>query len=182
MKQHHRASLRVLGIAPTSRGFGFALMIGADILIDWGVKTVKGNDKNIRSISKLTELIKHYKPDVLALENPESSRRGPRIQLLREEIVALAHYDRIKVAQYSREQVKLGLSCDQRLTKHGLAVSLANRFPKELGFRLPLKRRLWTSESYQMDIFEAVAFAQHCLNLFTEGGSKDSIGLSHRSD
>jgi hypothetical protein len=34
---------------------------------------------------------------------------------------------------------------------------LAERFPEELGDRLPPKRRPWMSEDYRMGIFEVVA-------------------------
>ena len=75
--------IRVLGIAPSSRGFGFALMEGKNSLVDWGVKTVKG-DKNARSLSKLADLVSHYQPNVIALEDawPQGSRRSSRIQAL----------------------------------------------------------------------------------------------------
>ena len=44
-------------------------------------------------------------------------------------------------------------------TKHALAELLAKRFPNELGFRLPPKRRPWMSEDYRMDIFAAISLA-----------------------
>ena len=47
-------------------------------------------------------------------------------------------------------------------TKHDLAERFASEFPDELGFRLPKRQRLWTSEAYQMDMFQAVALAQCC--------------------
>ena len=65
--------------------------------------------------------------------------------------------------RFSRKQVNLGFFQDADGTKQALAEYLATRFPEELGFRLPRKRRLWTSEDYQMDIFDAVGLAQHFL-------------------
>jgi hypothetical protein len=44
-------------------------------------------------------------------------------------------------------------------TKHTLAKSIAERFPEELGFLLPPKRRDWMSEDSRMGIFDAVALA-----------------------
>jgi hypothetical protein len=46
---------------------------------------------------------------------------------------------------------------DGRGTKHALAEILSERFPEELGSRLPPKRRAWMSEDYRMGIFDAVA-------------------------
>ena len=37
-------------------------------------------------------------------------------------------------------------------TKHALTEIPANKFPDELGFRLPPKRRPWMSKDYRMDI------------------------------
>jgi hypothetical protein len=46
-------------------------MEGKNILVDWGVKTVKG-DKNARSLSNVGNLIAHYEPDAITLENIRS--------------------------------------------------------------------------------------------------------------
>jgi hypothetical protein len=44
-------------------------------------------------------------------------------------------------------------------TKHVVAEVIAQRFPEELGFRLPPKRRAWMSEDSRIDIFDAAALA-----------------------
>jgi Holliday junction resolvasome RuvABC endonuclease subunit len=149
--------LLVLGIAPSSRGVGFAVMEGENTLIDWGVKTVKG-DKNVQSISKMANLIDHYRPDVIALEDVQSKefRRRSRVQALIGEIMEMARDERIKVKTFSRKQMH-----STHGTKHASAQYYANRFKEELGFRLPEKRRITTSEPYQMDIFDAVALAEN---------------------
>ncbi len=164
MNRPYSKHIRVLGLAPSSRGFGFALMEDKNNLVDWGVKTVKG-DKNARSISKVADLISHYEPIVIALEDAwtHGPRRSSRIQALIQEIVALAESEHIKVKQFSRKQVRLGFLTNGKGGKHALAENLAGRFPEELGFRLPRKRRPWMSEDYRMDIFDAVALAQHFL-------------------
>jgi hypothetical protein len=60
---------------------------------------------------------------------------------------------------FSRQQVRRVFFADGQGTKHALAEILAKRFPEELGFRLPPKRRPWMSEDYRMDLFDAVALA-----------------------
>jgi hypothetical protein len=57
------------------------------------------------------------------------------------------------------EQLFLG---DQKGTKHDVAKVLAQKFPEELGDRLPPKRKPWMSEDYRMDIFGAVALGITC--------------------
>ena len=165
MKQMNSKNVRVLGLAPSSYGYGFAVMEGESVLIAWGVKTVKRGNKNVRSLAHVENLIAHYRPSVLAIEDtrPRETRRSARIRTLMEKIVTLAKDERVKVARYSRKQVSLGLLSDERGTKHAVAQYLANRFPRELALRLPPKRRAWDNDDPRMDIFCAVALAEHCL-------------------
>ena len=60
--------IRVLAIAPSTRGVGFAILEGQGTLVDWGVKSVSG-DKNIQSLAKVEELIALYRPGVVALQD-----------------------------------------------------------------------------------------------------------------
>jgi Holliday junction resolvasome RuvABC endonuclease subunit len=151
---------RILAIAPTTRGFGYAVLEGHKELVDWGVKSVTG-DKNAECLKKVAEMIDHYNPDVMALEDTSSkrSRRSPRIKALTKRLVTVAEDHNIRAAPFSQEQVR-GVFCgDAGGTKHALAEIIAERFPEELGFRLPPKRRAWMSEDSRMDIFNAVALA-----------------------
>jgi Holliday junction resolvasome RuvABC endonuclease subunit len=153
--QYHR----ILGIAPSTRGLGFAVLDG-DKLVDWGVKTVNG-DKNKQCLLKLEEMISHYRPGVMVLEDASAkdSRRSARIRKLGQQMMALAKNHKVRVELFSRKQVRKAFFADGRGTKDSLAEILAKRFPEELGFRLPRKRRPWMSEAYQMGIFDAVALA-----------------------
>jgi len=155
---------RVLGIAPTTRGVGFAVMEGKDNLVDWGLKTVKG-DKNARSLSHVGNLISHYDPAVVALEDcqSEESRRSSRIRVLIQEIVSLAEDQNIKVMLFSRGQLSLAITPDGKWTKQAQAEYLAARFPEELGFQLPPKRKPWMTVDHRMDMFDAVVLARRGL-------------------
>jgi Holliday junction resolvasome RuvABC endonuclease subunit len=150
-------NLRILAIAPSTRGFGFSVLEG-ERLIDWGVKSVKG-DKNKQSLLKIKEMISRYHPGVLVFEDysAKGSRRSPRIRKLGHQIAALAKSCKVRVKLFSRQQVRKAFFADGQGTKDVLADMLAKQFPEELGFRLPPKRRPWMSEAYQMGIFEAVA-------------------------
>ena len=137
---------RVLGIALSTRGFGFAVLEGNDTLVDWGVKTVQGN-KNANSVAKVDELIAHYQPGVLVLEDTEGSRRSARIQALSRQIVTMAATRKVSMKLFSQEEVQRIFFADGKGTKHAVAEIIAKRFPEEP----------WMSEHYQMDIFDAVA-------------------------
>ncbi len=151
---------RILAIAPSSRGFGYALVEGLNTLVDWEVKSVSGN-KNAGTVAKVGELIAHYQPDVMVLEDTlvKPFRRAPRIRMLTKQLIRLGNCHKVKVALFSREKVRKAFFDDSKGTKHALAGILANKFPDELSFRLPPKRRPWMSEDYRMAIFDAVALA-----------------------
>ncbi len=164
MSRNRTEHLRVLGIAPSTRGFGFVLMEGENTLVDWGVKAVK-RDKNARSLSNVANLIDLYRPDVVALENTrlKESRRSVRIKELVEGIIVLAKSQNIRVKLFSPKKLKIQFLNDEYGTKQAMAESLAARFPEELGFQLPKRRRIWMGPDYRMDIFIAVALTRYFL-------------------
>ena len=155
LRQH-----RILAIAPSTRGFGFAILEGQDTLADWGVKTITG-DKNTNAVTKVKELVTHYRPDVMVLEDTgtKDSGRSPRIQALTRRILIVAKARKIWAALFSQKEMRRIFFAGGRGTKHALAEILARRFPEELASRLPPKRRPWMSEDYRVDIFNAVALA-----------------------
>jgi Holliday junction resolvasome RuvABC endonuclease subunit len=158
MDQINPKHFRILAIAPSTRGFGFAVLEGEVSLVDWGVKTVN-SDKNKQSVAKVKELIAHYQPEVLVLEDAsaKNSRRSPRIRKLSQQIIKMAEARKVSVALFSRDQVMKTFITDGQGTKHAVAEIIAKRFPEELGSRLPPKRKPWMSEDSRMNIFDAVA-------------------------
>ena len=128
--------------------------------MEYAVKTVKG-DKNAQSLKKVEELIAHYQPGVLILENTlaKGSRRAPRMRKLCQQIIKLAATRKVRAKLYSREQVMKTFIPDGQGTKHALAEIIANRFPEQLGSKLPPKRKAWMSQDSRMNIFDAVALA-----------------------
>jgi Holliday junction resolvasome RuvABC endonuclease subunit len=147
---------RILAIAPSTRGFGFAVLEGQDTLVDWGVKPAQGN-KNAQSLAKAEELMAHYQPGVLVLPNTKDSRRSARIKALIQNIISMAATRNVRVELFSQEQLRRAFFAEGQGTKHAIAERVAQRFPDELASRLPPKRKPWVSEHYQMAIFEAVA-------------------------
>ncbi len=138
---------------------------GKNVLVAWGVKSVKGGDKNARTLSNVGNLIAQYQPEVIAVEDTRSkgSQRKSRIQALIEQIVRMAQDENIKVKRFSRKRVNLDFLSDEQGTKRALAEYFANRFPEELNLHLPQKHIGWTSNDCRMDIFDAVALAEHFL-------------------
>jgi hypothetical protein len=159
MKKNNR-HFRILAGAPSSKGFGFAVLEGQDNLADWGVKIVDG-DKNVQSLAKVKELIIHYQPDILVLEDAlaKGSRRAPRIRTLHRQILKLSAQEKIDVKLFPREQVMNTFIPDGEQTRHAFAEIIAQRFPEQLAAELPPKRQAWMSEDAKIDIFVAAALA-----------------------
>lgn len=158
MTQAHTKHTRILAIAPSTRGFGFAVLEGQETPVDWGVKSVKG-DKNSQCLAKVKVLIAQYQPGVIVLEDTSAkeSRRAPRIRALTKKIITLASSRKVKAVLFSHKRIREAFFTHGKGTKHALAEILAKRFPEELGLRLPPKRRPWMSEDSRMSIFDAVA-------------------------
>src|ERR1035441_8690507 len=110
---------RILAITPSTKGFGYAVLEGQKLLVDWGVKSVT-RDKNAGSIEKVEEMIAHYDPQVMVLEDIaiKGSRRSPRIQALTKCLIAVAERRNIKVALFSQEKIRRVFLGDARGTKH----------------------------------------------------------------
>jgi hypothetical protein len=81
------------------------------------------------------------------------------LKTLSRKIIAMAKTRKVSVKIFSHEQLQRIYFADGQGTKHALAEIIANRFPEELGSRLPPKRKPWVSEYYQMNIFDALALA-----------------------
>jgi hypothetical protein len=84
-------TVRILAVAPLSRGFGYAVMENPSALVACGNKVVN-HDKNVRALAWVEKFIRFYQPDVLVLPdvNVADTRRAARIKTLHRKIVALA--------------------------------------------------------------------------------------------
>jgi Holliday junction resolvasome RuvABC endonuclease subunit len=159
MKLDSKKYDRILGIAPSSRGFGYALL-EKEKLANWGSSSAS-KDKNTKCVMRVEELILHFEPEVMVLEDTgaEGSRRHQRIQELSQRLLALGVSHEIPVAWFSREQVMQFFFRNGKGTKQDVAQHIGEQFPEDLEMMVPPKRRTWMNEDYRMDIFDAVALA-----------------------
>lgn len=150
---------RVLAIDPTSRGFGFAVFEGPTSIIDWGVKSIR-TDKGASTLLKVDQLVRHYLPDVVALENHagKGSRRCCRIRLLIDTLRRDIEDRRVKTRLFSRRQVCRVFAAFGATTKFEIAHAIAQQLP-DLALDLPRYRKPWMSEDYRMAIFDAASLA-----------------------
>ena len=151
---------RILAIDPTPRGFGYAVLEGPRRLVDWGLKEVPPEYRNRRSLFHIRNLVRDYAPDLVVVEDiwARGSRRGPRVQRLIRDLLAMAASDRFRTRRVSRAMLKRAFTETGKPTKYRIAQAIAARFP-ELAWYLPPVRKPWMSEDARMGIFDAVALA-----------------------
>jgi Holliday junction resolvasome RuvABC endonuclease subunit len=151
---------RILAIAPSTRGFGYAVIRDLNTLADWGMKWAK-RDKNRTCLVKVNDLIAHFEPHFIALEDmsAKGSRRPVRIRNLTKQIIAAVKRQNIHMAVFTRQQMKQAYLPDGKGTRYDLSKVMAERFLDELGDLLPPKRRTSMVEHPRMAMFDAVALA-----------------------
>ena len=154
-------SRRILGIDPSSRYVGFAVLEDAG-LIDWGNKsTGKANSK--RALEIIQALVARFEPQTIAIEDTRSrgSRRRSRVRKLLDEVVSLGRAS-MTVRRIPMRRVVSRDHLGKVLNKNRRALALAKRFP-ELESRLPRPRKPWMSEDERTNIFDALEFALACV-------------------
>jgi hypothetical protein len=151
---------------------------GPERLIDWGTRHVQGH-KNRASIAAAGELISHYRPQILVLEDV-GARHCRRRRGVRELVEALDHYGRergLTVRKMARVKARRALSASN---KAQTAQAIAARFPK-LTHQLPPERKPWMSEDPRMAIFDAAALALVLLLIKTSPPPRTEAGQSPAS-
>lgn len=147
-------AIRIIGIAATARGFAFAVVEGADRLIDYGGHK---NSSQGQLIHQLDAVIKRSRPLFVACEvarHAEKSDRGRRfIEALKAACVPYG----IMVLCVERREVGGGGRAAS-VTDHELCQAVAARFPL-LANAIPSPRRHWDAPSQRVGIFLAAAAA-----------------------
>lgn len=169
MSHNITKEIRVLAIAPSTRGFGFAVLEGAGRLIDWGTKSAR-RDKNRECLRKVGELIDCYQPAALVVEDcaAQDSRRCDRVRRLIDAILNLAVERKIRTRRFSRRQVQRTFSKNRAASKHEIATVIAGRFP-ELAPHVPRYRKAWMSEDERQNVFDAVGLVITASNFTGQG-------------
>lgn len=149
----------VLGVHPTSRGFGWAAFTTPLNLYHHGLHPAQG-DKNTSCLEKLAALIEELQPETLVLEafDAESSLRSARIRTLCLAMVSLAAEQGLEVTVYKREEVRASFASAGAKSRDDVAAAVARAVPA-LAPRLPAKRKLWIGEDKRLSIFAAAALA-----------------------
>ena len=144
MKSSKSNPKRVLALDPTSRGFGFVVLESPTMLVDWGVKTTRPKEE-AKALAKVLEVIRHYQPEIIVLEDHRGSRRCARIQSLLDGVCRLAATENLKSRRIRISLVKKVFRTFRANTKHEIAHAVAQQLP-ELAPRLPRYRKAWMAD------------------------------------
>jgi hypothetical protein len=154
-----RTRTHVLGLHPSSRGFGWVLFENSLSLLDWGTADIR-KDKNIVALDRIEMLLEKHKPHVLVIERHDEgvARRSQRICRLYVAIVKCAETRQIEVQRYSRSQISSSRLIGGARTREEVAVAVADCL-SVLRPRLPKPRQIWVGERAGMSLFCAAACA-----------------------
>lgn len=150
----------VLGIATSTHGIAFSYFEGPLSPVDWGIKDVRGSNKNSRALANVQKLIKQLQPDVLILEEDASphAQHLARQRRLRRLIISYATSQAIEVVRFSRSDVLATFSPSGATNRYEVAQLIASQVPA-FSFRLPPKRKPWVAADRRMPLFDAAGLA-----------------------
>lgn len=160
MLQAHKRFARILGVDPSTRGFGFLILEAKGRPVDWGIKELSAKGKRIDKelLRRLDPIIDRYDPILIALEDCRDGARGDRALRMIDTIAGHAALLDLRRELISRDEVKGILGLQETATKYDIAVRVAECLPALRGY-LPAKRQLGDSEPESMNIFDAAALA-----------------------
>jgi hypothetical protein len=155
MNPRDKGLLRVLAIDPTTRGFGFVVFEGPEMLVDWGVFQVR-SDKHAECLRRVEALLDRYEPFVVVVEDHKglSCRRCVRVRALINAVCELASRRTLTPRRVSPRSVRRAFSEVGVSTKYEIAGAVSSRFP-ELAPRLPPPRKTWMGEREAMSVLDA---------------------------
>jgi hypothetical protein len=150
----------VLAIATSTHGIAFAYFEGPLSPVDWGIKDVRGGNKNAQALATVRTLVEQLQPDVLILEDDPSSQAPhlARQRRLRHLIASYAASQAIEVVRYVRSDVLATFSPSGATKRYEVAQLIASQVPA-FSFRLPPRRKLWMTADRRMPLFDAAALA-----------------------
>lgn len=167
----------ILAISPSPRGFAFVLFEGPTTPFDWGIKDIRGNDKNEKSLAAILKLIVDFHPSALVIEDADAkgSRRAARIRALLRDVANRAATEGISVFRYSRKEVQRTFAGEGVRTRPEIAKVVAARIAA-LATRLPPFRKIWMSEDPRQSLFDAAALG---LTFFERAEGRAALKASH---
>lgn len=146
---------RAIGIAPSSNGFGFAVLEGGVRLLDWGWARLHSNQDE-ELLVRVQALVQRYGPTSIALEDVSGTRKGARAARRIDAITRVAKQRHIECDLVPRIQIRHATGLSDKVSKYEVAQAIMTTF-QELETLLPPPKEAWQSEDKRMSVFDAIA-------------------------
>lgn len=159
----NRIVKRILGINPGTRYLGLAVFNDSELL-DWRVKTFTGKwtkEKAGRILEIISEHIKLYNINALAIKKLHPSRASKNLKVLVSTIKALERRKRINCESYSIKETEHFFLDGEKSNKRNLAERVVAEYPVLVHEYNKEKAR---KHSYYMRTIEAVALGMMTKN------------------
>lgn len=149
----------VLSLYPNRIGLGYALFNNPKELIEYGVNYIQPVC-NRKTMKRVREYIKHYKPDIVLVRNIEDkqTRSMKRIQRLIDLISKEAKLQNLKIHSYNRTQIKNVFDQFGATTKYEISQKIIEWFEELEAYKFP-KRKKWMEENHNSGVFDAMSTA-----------------------
>lgn len=149
----------VLSLYPNRVGLGYALFNNPKELIEYGVNYVQPVS-NRKTMKRVREYIKHYKPDIVLVRNVNDRNTGSmkRIKKLIDLICNEAKRQNLEIHSYTRTQIKNVFDQFGATTKYEISQKIIEWYEELESQEFP-KRNKWMEENPKNGVFDAVSTA-----------------------
>ncbi len=125
----------ILTIDPGSRFWGVSVFSGGEIML-WKVLNLSTKDSPGNRLSQVRRvflsLVKKHTPRILIIKKPYRfwEKQSPNLQKVIEEIMRLARKNKIKIVEFSPDQVRKTLCQNEHASKDEIAQIVARHQPE----------------------------------------------------
>ncbi len=149
--------IRVVVFEVRPRRIAYAVFETPARLLDWGMKGFRS-----RPITGggFMGVLRDYRPSVIVLRDITSGSRrdNPRAREFVRVMAAEARRSALAVAFVTGRELEQVFRQYGLVTKHQIAETIGEWFP-ELSTHVPMPRKAWQSEHWNMPVFDAIAMA-----------------------
>jgi hypothetical protein len=150
-----RLAVRILGVAPTSHGFAFALTEGPDRLVDWARCDVV---KQSHLERRLRTLLERTRPLFVASEIKRNRKLSVKSRAFSKALETACAREGLMILCVERQMVYSPDRGVRPVTNHQIGEVAAERFPA-IANKLPRRRRMWHGRDDRIGILIAAALA-----------------------